>query len=909
MKRFKPFWKKYKYNFAVFAMLVLTLVMSCAKNYFDNIFPFSEDGITWVSNLSFIQESLRKGEYPLWNKYLSVGMPAAANASMSCFYLPMLLLSFLPLKQFVYCSYILHLAIGSMFFFLLLKQVGCRLEIAAAMAFVYQFSVNLGGVRKTHISIIFTAVYLPIIIYFVEKYFETEKLKWLTFASIAMALQFCGGFMQCILYSDVFVGLYLLVGLFRRRKKWKKWMLHLPIWLIGYFGLIAVQLIPFIELLKVNSIYDQTSSSYDFFVSYSLHPVKLLQMFFPKIFVDEFIALGPNYSSGVDIELYMGPVVILLLISGGIIYKSDYRIRVYGIAAILVLGWASIARFPLVAHIICKLPFIGTTRVQSRVIFIFCFLVLLMVGYISELFVSRKDYQKVFEKIKIIVGIILVIVIAGFAGAFVYTGICGFEGEAWESLRTYFRTSYYKDIVLYLLCMLSFFSLYLNEQKREGKDKYIFLSVLLIINMIGVLPYSMHTDGTSIISVIDINSASDVFLKENVKDYKIWDDFTEINGAHQSNISQNKSVIKKMAGINSYTNFSNPQLYMMLSMNDNAPLNSSGLLTGNFASEYNLKTRNDVLSMLGIKYIIDTESFLPNSTDTLLYGDDVKEVLYLQDIKGEKNADGVFTSNSEILLKPKTFYKVTFCGYAEKDKKIYCDFYGEQYDSNIQQRSFWLTSEKKQYETYIFSGESVPEQSFFRFVCTDVTSEFWIDDIHITELETYGSEAYHLANFNGNDMIYENENVNEILYFSNVLEINKEYNIYEATGLGLNENSYIEGGEELENSSRNKEITDIDFGINRITANVYSDEKSFINFSQTYYPGWKVYVDGVEQKIYTVNGIIMGTYLPAGSHQIKFSYEPLSVGIGAAISFFTLILLIILSCFGSNKRDLRNAYN
>lgn len=195
MKCFSGLFKRYGFDFCLFVLLILTLMMSYARYYFMEMFLFDEDGVMMeVSTFYFIKECLGNGEYPLWNKYLSAGMPVAGNISMRCFYLPNYLLAFLPLKQAIYCDYIMHVAVGAMFFYLLLKQIGCRRGIAAVMAFVYQFSINLGGIRKRHGPIIFTAIYLPIIIYFIEKYLKTEKLKWLIYAAIAMALQFCGGF-------------------------------------------------------------------------------------------------------------------------------------------------------------------------------------------------------------------------------------------------------------------------------------------------------------------------------------------------------------------------------------------------------------------------------------------------------------------------------------------------------------------------------------------------------------------------------------------------------------------------------------------------------------------------------------------------------------------------------------------
>lgn len=901
MKRLNSFYKKYRFNVCLFVLLVFALGVSCVKYLIEDALIVSGDGIvTEVATLSFIKECLINGEYPLWNKYLSAGMTMAGNASMRVFYLPNFILALFPLKYAVYLEYIMHVAVGAMFFFLLLKQIGCRRQIAAAMAFVYLFSINLGGGRKEHMPIIITAIYLPIIVYFIEKYLKTERYKWLIYAAVAMAFQFCGGFMQCILYSDVFVGIYLVVGLLRRGilekggRKIKKWCIHFFVWLCTYFGLIAIQLIPLVEFLGENSVYDVSSASYEFFMANSLHPIKLLQMIFPKTFIDVFGAMGGTYSSGMDIELYLGPVVIILLVCGVIIYGKEYRVKAYSIAAIVTFCWACIACFPAVAKIVCKIPLIGNTRVQSRIVFIFCFLILLLVGYIGELLADRKDYQKFWEKAKLIFGALLLFALTAFAGAFVYAiGVHGLEDQA-ISIVEYFKTSYYKDIILYLLCLLVLLCLGRNEQKRNGRHRFIFLVFLLAINMTGVLPYFLYTNWVSVDVFLDTNNEQDNFLKENIGNYKVCDDYAYTYGSHRSNITQNKSIVKKIAAINSYTNFPNPLIYMMMTGKDHSYLNSSGLLIGGLLSDLTLTTRNDVLSMLGIKYIIDAEGYLDNGTYVYSAGEEKQEILYLEELKDVSVVDNVFSFWTTISLKPETMYKVTFDGSAVANEYMYCDFHGEQYDNIEQDYWFTLTDEKEQYETYVFSGEKVPDQVTFSFICPNASSEILIENVRVTEMDTVVDAAYQLVNSEGTYNIYENVNANDIMYFSNVVNLRSESNIYGSRGRRLDENSYIEGGKELNNTSMNKEITDIDFGINSISASVNVDEDSFVNFSQTYYPGWKVYVDGVRQQVYKVNGVIMGAYIPAGNHVIEFCYKPFSVMAGTIISFMTLAVVVVV---------------
>jgi len=75
-----------------------------------------------------------------------------------------------------------------------------------------------------------------------------------------------------------------------------------------------------------------------------------------------------------------------------------------------------------------------------------------------------------------------------------------------------------------------------------------------------------------------------------------------------------------------------------------------------------------------------------------------------------------------------------------------------------------------------------------------------------------------------------------------------------------------------------------------IEANLASD--GFLVLADTYYPGWKVFVEGKLTKIYCANYIQRTIPLKAGKHKIKFVYEPISFKIGALISLITLLLVL-----------------
>ena len=61
---------------------------------------------------------------------------------------------------------------------------------------------------------------------------------------------------------------------------------------------------------------------------------------------------------------------------------------------------------------------------------------------------------------------------------------------------------------------------------------------------------------------------------------------------------------------------------------------------------------------------------------------------------------------------------------------------------------------------------------------------------------------------------------------------------------------------------------------NRLTLKTHSDKASILIVSQTYTPFWKVYVDNIECKIFTVDYTLQGVYISKGDHIVDFVYDP-----------------------------------
>lgn len=89
----------------------------------------------------------------------------------------------------------------------------------------------------------------------------------------------------------------------------------------------------------------------------------------------------------------------------------------------------------------------------------------------------------------------------------------------------------------------------------------------------------------------------------------------------------------------------------------------------------------------------------------------------------------------------------------------------------------------------------------------------------------------------------------------------------------------------------NASINFINYEAESVDMTVNTAEPGLLILSDTMYPGWKAYIDGVEKPVYYTNLIMRGVYLTAGEHQVQFRFEPKLLMVGRAISTITMALI------------------
>jgi hypothetical protein len=83
----------------------------------------------------------------------------------------------------------------------------------------------------------------------------------------------------------------------------------------------------------------------------------------------------------------------------------------------------------------------------------------------------------------------------------------------------------------------------------------------------------------------------------------------------------------------------------------------------------------------------------------------------------------------------------------------------------------------------------------------------------------------------------------------------------------------------------------------RVVVEAELQQAGFLVLSDTYYPGWTVFVDGQKGRIYQADFLFRAVPLPQGKHTVEFRYSPPSFRIGLAVTLTsgTIFLAIIVS--------------
>lgn len=896
--------KKIKFNyddiFVALGTFVLVPFILYFKSLFDGLTNVNFDGLRGYSAIDFYNKTLLGGEFPLWNKYVEGGV-VMGSFHTTGLYPFAFLFSFLPASMFSNIFHFFHLSLGAFFFFKFLKELECDWYTSFAVALIYETSIHIGGYRREHFTIIVGIVYLPVILFFLQKYINKEKVYWLICAGISMGLQFLGSHTQIVVYTDLVIFMYLLINLIARKRNILKSIGHIVIMGLVYIGTMLGQLyLTGSAIASIESSGGKSQSALEYIKSFSIHYIKLFMMVFPKLFgEDDLMPFGMYYSSEYDIEIFLGFLVFLLVCFGVFKMRKRFDIRVAVMFMIASFLYATIGQIPFLAKIVAKIPVFNSFRVPSRMLFVFIFFEFVILALVLSETLKREKFKEILGFLKraaIFTGIFIVLItLIGMA-------VCTVSNSGGID-KFYAFKEIFGDV--FLVCLLIILISWISnciDNKYSIKMRIVHILFCVIVVGITIAETRQYT-------VRSYRNSTKWFTEEPSKiekeladeNYKTISAFSRVGIQDGSFVAYNNFTRNKIQTINSYTTYNNMNIYKLLTGNRDVRLNNTDMFYAFSNMEQILRSRNNVLSILGVKYIIDSCDILSRSP---VYYENLNEgeIIY-ENVEDRFKVPFVDFLSENVPITCNKLYKIEFYldSNATSADTLYFDIYDVIGMDGIDVSVTGDTGYKTIY--YYISDEYDKDSINIRMVAED-EKDYFISNVTITEIAEEGAGEYVPYYEDEKTRIYVNNNAKDILFSTQKVEpIDTGENIYlQHQNYDLLNVSYVTDYQADNEKLSIAEIEDIDFRTNSISATVSCDNGSFINFSQNYHNGWKAYIDGEKTEVYMVDETIMGIYVPKGKHVIKFSFEMPWLYVCIAVSVLTVILGIVY-CLAAIYRD------
>jgi hypothetical protein len=861
---------KYINIFIVSLFLVIPIIL-----YYDIFFSSKYlapgDGLkSYLPLKTLYYRILKNGELPLWNKFLNNGTSSVGDIQNATFYIFNLL--FLPLPSVFSFNYffLFHLSLAGIFTYMYVNSIIKDKYISFLGGLIFMLSPVL-NVRKGHITIYSSIIWFPLILYFTEKFLKTNKRKYLVFCALGMGIQFFAGFPQIAVYSDLFIAFYFIVRAGSEHMGLKKVLKNGLTIISLYIGFISIQLFPLIEITRRSG---RENVTFEFFKSYS-NPVKsIIMLFFPWIYGNQNGHGLSNILMGytqTEMALYIGIIPILCAIYSFFIKdKKNIYTLIFKIFFVVSILYSMLGEISIIAKIIYKMPILNSFRVPSRINFIFTFSCMMLCCLSLEyIFKKIERDEKNFKYLKFNKCFLFIMLIIAFTfNASIELFYTDGNIEKFYSLKS---LTYLITFIIVLINIIVF-----RWYQKKNINKNIFIFILILVITADLYRVSIPYD-----KVVSRGSKESILEDTEVENYKIWNVILNSKEFEDdtSGLGPDVNILNNKMAINGYVTFWDKDYEKLTDFYSTGVSKSRKLII-----------ENSILSMLSVKYVIENKN--ENTLlDKKFDKKNLSEIYEKKELILEKTKENLTLIEIPIPIEAEILYKVEFIAESPEGEELVLDLYGgDLYDSMEQELNFSISEKRKKYSEYIYSGSEVPENVIFLRFIKYGENQIKISDFKFYKVEKSEDTPYELYKETENYKIYTNKNAKPILYKPE--KVVKEKISYDSLDYDFYKNVYIENIDSMNLENVKTNVTNVNFKYNSISADIKTSDNSFIVFSQSFYPGWKGYVDGKKVKIYKVNGVLQGIIVPKGDHKILLKYFPDSVIYGSIISFITLFIAI-----------------
>ncbi|MBI4778505.1 YfhO family protein [Candidatus Desantisbacteria bacterium] len=723
----------------------------------------------------FYAENLKEFNLPLWLPHNQCGFPLLAVGNLGFFYPINLLLFFsLPTLIAINLTFIIHYILAGVFTYFYAKVIGLSRFSAIISGLIFMFSGFLLA-HLQHIDILTTAIWLPLILIFMEKILsEGNKTPvYVILAGISIGIQILAGHQQITLYSLSCISLYFFFGvLYRHPHKIPTFLgTFMLIMLIG-FGIGAIQMIPTYELLSLSDRGGGISLKYA--NSFNFLPMNFITFVLPYFLGDLTTYYGKwNFEEG---YAYVGIFTLILLLFG--IFKKPGNRYIYFFSTVLILSAIlMLGSITPLYTALWHLPVFNAMRAPARFAYLLTFSTAIIAGFGASCLINLNYNKKVVFNI-LSVSLVLILICGGTVSLIGIEGLLpqGFFLDRVKSIK--------QDVhILFAFLCISIILLMLWTKQKLGLASFKFLVLTLII--IDLFLFGLR----ALPPTVKMAKLPSIFMPQTAK-FLLQD----------TDIYRTMSVYPGVVAIRSRDKNPNDTLIKLLTPNFNAWVNISNISTqlGLFCVQQWKETIE--LFRAGTPLSIKEDEVVPFiiKNSQLLNLFNVKYILFTLDINDDRFPT-VFEDNGVKIIENK---------------------------------------------------EVLPRA-------------FVVHNVKVIKGKEKVLKALSSKEFNPRQYV--------------ILEQNPQVNV----------NS---------NSTASSTAKIINYGNKEVVIHCNMKDNGFLILTDTYYPGWQIYIDNKKGKIYRAYHTFRAVYLEKGNHLLRFKYEPLSFKAGMCISLLTLCCVVVVGC-------------
>ncbi|MEK7581080.1 MAG: YfhO family protein [Patescibacteria group bacterium] len=364
-----------------------THLLISSYSVFDQLLP--SKATSWdqfrffYPQISYTQTQLKAFQVPYWNPYIYAGTPHFANFQSALFY-PLTVFA-LFLSTYSYWNFLRFTPyfLGAIFTYIYIRNLKLSNLAAFFGGLTFGFSPLMLTWGEEIVILPHSIIWLPLVLYFVDKFAESKKFKYILILALVQSLQIFSGFVQSYIYTVIVAGLYFF---YRAPKSFKM--------VTAFFGSVfltfaisAIQLLPSMQLyiLSARNAYKPTDL-YHFLLPVS----QLITFFAPDYFgnpatMNSIGGKGATYYEGV---FFFG-IAALIFSLYAIWHHKNKLISFYLITIIITLlltinSYFSRLQFSL------QIPFLSST-IPNRALFITTFSFAVISAFGLEFFMKKRS--------------------------------------------------------------------------------------------------------------------------------------------------------------------------------------------------------------------------------------------------------------------------------------------------------------------------------------------------------------------------------------------------------------------------------------------------------------------------------------------------------------------------------------